>query len=80
MVAARSVNRCHRLSTTTSTFELVKRLLSQIICFVPWLAGAVRSKPSPAPNFSFGHRAQNAAERLDDKEIYSRQCQRSRKH
>jgi hypothetical protein len=26
------------------------------------MAGVVRSKPSPAPNFSFGHRAQNAAE------------------
>src|SRR5438477_11419943 len=44
MVAARSVNRCHRLSTTTSTFELVKRLLSKIICFVPWRALLGRSR------------------------------------
>src|SRR5262249_8036139 len=44
-VAARSVNRCHRLSTTTSTFELVKRLLPQLIYFPPlrvWLGRSRR--------------------------------------
>src|SRR5229473_2251619 len=44
MVAARSVNRCHRLSTTTAIFKLVKRLHSQIICFVPWRAWLGRSR------------------------------------